>query len=60
MMPARFLRFWEVLEIDTQDLNQESRDGNRYFLVAVESVDGNSKFLLAYPLPSKHVVEGSV
>ena len=53
MMPARFLRPWEVLEMDIQDLKQESQDGNRYLLVVV---DRASKFLFAYPLPSKDAV----
>ena len=47
MMPARFLRPWEVLEMDIQDLKHESQDGNRYLLVVV---DRASKFLFAYPL----------
>ena len=50
MIPARFLRPREVLEMGIQDLNQESQDGNRYLLVVV---DRTSKFLFAYPLPSK-------
>lgn len=53
MMPAKFLRPWEVLEMDIQDLKQESQDGNRYLLVVV---DRASKFLFAYPLPSKDAV----
>ena len=56
MMPARFLRPWEVLEMDIQDLKHESQDGNRYLLVVV---DRASKFLLTYPLPSKNAVEVS-
>ena len=50
MMPARFLRPWEVLEMDIQDLIQESQEGNRYLLVVV---DRTSKFMFAHPLPSK-------
>ena len=49
MTLARFLRRWEVLEMDIQDLKQELRDGNRYLLVVV---DRASKFLFAYPLTS--------
>lgn len=49
-MPARFLRPWEVLEMDIQGLKQESRAGNRYLLVVVERA---SRFLFVYPLPSK-------
>ena len=48
MMPARFLRPWEVLEMDIQDLKQESQAGNGYMLVVV---DRASKCLFAYPLP---------
>ena len=51
MIPARFLRTWEVFEMDIQDLSQESQDGNRYLLFVV---DRASKFLFAYPLPSKN------
>ena len=47
---ARFLRPWEILEVDIQYLKQESQDGNRYLLVVV---DRASKLLFAYPLPSK-------
>ena len=50
MMPARFLRPWEVLVTDIQDLEQDSQDGNGYMLVLV---DGAGKFLFEYPLPSK-------
>ena len=39
--------------MDIQDLKQESQDGNRYLLVVV---DRASKFLFAYPLPSKDAV----
>ena len=53
MMPARFLLPWEVLEMDIQDLKQESQDGNRYLSVVV---DRASEFLFAYPLPSKDAV----
>ena len=53
MMPVKFLRPWEVLEMDTQDLKQKSQDGNRYLLVVV---DRASKFLFADPLPSKNAV----
>lgn len=53
MMPAKFLRPWEVLEMDIQDPKQESQGGNRYLLVVV---DRARKFLFAYPLPSKDAV----
>ena len=52
-MPAKFLRPWEVLELDIQDLKQESQDGNRYLLVVA---DRASKFVFAYPLSSKDAV----
>ena len=48
MMPARFLPPWEVLEMDIQELKQESQEENTYVLV----VDRTSKLLLAYPFPS--------
>ena len=56
IMPARFLRPWEVLEVEIQDLKQESQAGFRYMLVMV---DRASKFLFAYPLPSKGAVGAS-
>ena len=52
-MPARFLRPCRVLEMDTQDLKQESQDGNRYPLVVVDRV---RMVLPAYPFPSKDAV----
>ena len=56
MMPARFLRPWEVLEMDIQDFHQVSSNGNRYLLVVV---DRASKFLFGYPLASKGALEVS-
>jgi len=50
MLPATFLRPFEVLEMDIQDMKVVSEAGNRYLLVVV---DRATKFLLAYPLPSK-------
>lgn len=57
MMPARFLRLWEVpvLETDIQDLNQESQNGNRYMLVVV---DRANKFLCTLPSESAVGVKG--
>ena len=56
MLPARFLRPWEVLEMAVQDFHQVSSNGNRYLLVVV---DRASEFLLAYLLASKGAVEVS-
>lgn len=56
MLPARFLRPWEVLEMDIQDLHQLSSAGNRYLLVVVDKA---TKFLFGFPLPSKEAVEVS-
>lgn len=56
MLPARFLKPWEVLEMDIQDLHQVSAAGNRYLLVVVERA---SKFVFGYPLPSKSALEVS-
>ena len=39
--------------MDIQDLKQGWQEGNRYLLVVV---DRASKFLFAYPLPSKDAV----
>ena len=56
MLPARFLRPWEVLEMDIQDMHQLSSAGNRYLLVVMDKA---SKFLFGFPLPSKEAVEVS-
>ena len=53
MMPARLLQPWEVLEIDIQDMKVTSDKNNRYLLVVV---DRASKFLAAFPLPSKEAI----
>ncbi|CAN0166915.1 unnamed protein product, partial [Ectocarpus fasciculatus] len=50
MLPARFLQPWEVLEMDIQDMKVTSDGGNRYLLAVV---DRGTKFLAAFPLPSK-------
>ena len=47
MLPARFLRPWEVLEMDIQDMHQLSSAGNRYLLVVMDKA---SKFLFGFPL----------
>lgn len=53
MMPARLLQPWEVLEMDLLDMKVNSKSGNRYLLLVV---DRASKFVLAYPLPSKEAL----
>ena len=52
MLPARFLKFWVVLEMDIHDMGARSEAGNKHLLVIV---DRASKFLLAYLLPNKTV-----
>ena len=50
MLPARFLRSGEVLEVDIQDTGVKSDAGNKVLPVAVEKA---SKSLFAFPLPTK-------
>ena len=50
MLPARFLKPWEVLEMDIHDMGTRSEAGNRHLLVVVNRA---SKFLFAYPLLNK-------
>ena len=50
MLPARFLKPWEVLEMDIHDMGARSEGGNKHLLVIVDRV---SKFLFDYPLPNK-------
>ena len=50
MLPARFLKPGEVLEMDIHDMGARSEAGNRLLLVIV---DRASKFLFTYPLPDK-------
>ena len=50
MLPARFLKPWEVLEMDFHDMGARSEAGNRHLLVIV---DRASQFLFAYPIPNK-------
>ena len=50
MLLARFLRPWEVLEMDIHDMGEKSGTGNEYLLVIVDKA---SKFLFAYSLPTK-------
>ena len=50
MLPARFLKPWEVLEMDIHDMGARSKAGNLHLLVIV---DRASKFLFAYPIPNK-------
>eukprot|EP00752_Nemacystus_decipiens_P010808 g9614.t1 len=55
MMPARLLQLREVLEMDIQDFKVTSDKNNRYLLCFVV-VDRSSKFLSAFPLPSKKAI----
>ena len=50
MLPARFLKPWEVLEMEIHDMGARSEAGNKHLLVIV---DRASKFLFAYPLPNR-------
>ena len=50
MLPARFPRPGEVLEVDIQDMGVKSDAGNKVLLVAVDKA---SQFLFAFPLPTK-------
>ena len=50
MLPARFLKPWEVLEMDIHGMEARSEAGNKHIPVIV---DRASKFLFAYPLPNK-------
>lgn len=55
MLPAaRFIKPWDVLEIDIQDFHVESSAGNRYLLLVV---DHAVKSAFALPLVTK-VAEG--
>ena len=56
MLPARFLRPWEVLETNIQDFHRVSSNGDRYLLVVV---DRASKLLFGCPLASKGALEVS-
>ena len=53
MLPARFLEPWEVLEVDLQRIPNTSEAGNEYLLLVVDKA---SRFLFAYPLPSKEAL----
>ena len=50
MLPARFLRPGEVLEVDIQGMGVKSDARNKVLLVAVDKA---SKFLFAFLLPTK-------
>ena len=50
VLPARFLKPWEVLEMDIHDIGARSEAGNKHLLVIV---DRASKFLFACPLPKE-------
>ena len=53
MLPSRFLRPGEVLEVDIKDMGMKSNAGNKVLLVVVDKV---SKFLFAFPLPTKEAL----
>ena len=53
MLPSRFLRPGEVLEVDIQDMGVKSDAGNKVLLVAVDKA---SKFLFAFSLPTKRAI----
>ena len=50
MLPVRFFKPWEVLEMDIHDMRARSETGNRHLLVIV---DRASKFLFSYPIHNK-------
>ena len=50
MLPARFLKPWEALEMGIHGMGARPEAGNKHLLVIV---DRASKFLFAYPLPNK-------
>ena len=50
MLPARFLKPWEVLVMDIHGMEARSETGNKHLPVIV---DRANKFLFAYPLPNK-------
>ena len=54
MLSARFVKSWEVLEMDTHNMGVRSEAGNKYLLVVM---DRSSKFLFAYLLPNKNVAK---
>ena len=49
MLPARFLRPGEVLEVDSQVMGVKPDAGNKVLMVAVDKA---SQFLFALPLPT--------
>ena len=49
-LPVRFLKPWEVLEMDIYDMGARSEAGTKHLLFIV---DRASKFPFAYPLPNK-------
>ena len=53
MLPARFLKPWEVLEMDIHGMGARSEAGNKHLLVAVYRA---SKFRFAYPLPKTWIM----
>ena len=53
MLPSRFLRPGEVLEVDIQGMGVNSDAGNKVLLVAFDTA---SKFFFAFPLPTKEAL----
>ena len=53
MLPSRFLRLGEVLEVDIQDMGVKSDAGSKVLLVAVDKA---SNFLFAFSLPTKEAL----
>lgn len=53
MLPAKYLRPWELLEMDIQNMPQESVEGHKYMLLIV---DRASRFPFACPLKTKEAV----
>ena len=54
MVPPKFLRPWEVFNLDIPELDQEPQARNRY---PVGVVDIASTFVFEYPLPFKGGLE---
>ena len=50
MLPARFLKSWEVIEMDIHGMGAKSKAGKKDLLVVV---DNASKFLFSYSRPNK-------
>ena len=53
MLPSRFLRPRDVLEVDIQDMGVKSDAGNKVLLVVVNT---GGKFLFAFRFPTKEAI----